>query len=361
MDEKPLMKISSARFWVESFQLSRPYTIAFRTVSTVKNVIVELTSATGMAGFGAGSPEPHVTGESFEDCIAALESFDFDSLKNHDHPFDLLQSKLLSTPAARAAIDIALHDLMAKENSTSLVQMLGQKHFRLLTSITIGIKPLQEVLDEAKEYQARGFRIIKLKLGKELELDIERTRRLKETVGDAMKIRVDLNQGYDLETFKKYLLATESCGLEFCEQPIAVNAFSKIENLEADIRAKIAADESLLTPEDAADLATRRSCGIFNIKLMKCGGVFPALKISECAENADIDLMWGCMDESRISITAALHAAFSCQNTKYLDLDGHLDLGRDIASGGFEIRDGWMTLTGKPGLGIEPDTSTGTH
>ena len=85
---------------------------------------------------------------------------------------------------------------------------------------------------------------------------------------------------------------------------------------------------------------------------MKCGGIWPALRIAAIAETAGIALMWGCMDESRISIAAALHAAFSSPATRYLDLDGSLDLARDVVSGGFTLEDGMMRTTDKPGLGV---------
>ena len=86
---------------------------------------------------------------------------------------------------------------------------------------------------------------------------------------------------------------------------------------------------------------------------MKSGGIYSAMNIAAIANQAGIDLMWGCMDESRISIAAGLHAAFACPNTKYIDLDGSLDLARDIVEGGFEIKDGVMSTLNCPGLGLE--------
>jgi L-alanine-DL-glutamate epimerase-like enolase superfamily enzyme len=96
------------------------------------------------------------------------------------------------------------------------------------------------------------------------------------------------------------------------------------------------------------------ACGIFNIKLMKCGGVRPALRIATIAEIAGIELMWGCMDESIISISAALHAALASPATRYLDLDGSLDLARDVVSGGFVLQDGFLSTSDAPGLGVKP-------
>ena len=119
------------------------------------------------------------------------------------------------------------------------------------------------------------------------------------------------------------------------------------------IRTRLAADESLHHPKDAAKLlAPQSACGIFNIKLMKCGGIFRGRQIASIAEAASIPLMWGCNNESRLSLSAALNAAFSCPNTQYLDLDGDLDLVRDPARGGYRIQNGKMILEDSPGLGI---------
>ena len=124
--------------------------------------------------------------------------------------------------------------------------------------------------------------------------------------------------------------------------------------LPPEVREVVAADESLITPADAIELIKPpKAAGIFNIKLMKCGGISQALKIADIALHEEIDLFWGCNDESIVSITAALHAAFSCSNTKYIDLDGSLDLGSDIVKGGFKLKDGYMYCTEKPGLGVE--------
>lgn len=125
--------------------------------------------------------------------------------------------------------------------------------------------------------------------------------------------------------------------------------------LPEEVRARIAADESLLSESDALRLVTPpRACGIFNIKLMKCGGVYPASRIAAIADTAGVELMWGCMDESIVSISAALHAALGSPATRYLDLDGSFDLARDVVEGGFVLKDGYLTTTSAPGLGVRP-------
>lgn len=125
-------------------------------------------------------------------------------------------------------------------------------------------------------------------------------------------------------------------------------------NLPGHIKQLVAADESLINAADAASLvAPPAACGFFNIKLMKCGGIGEALKIANIAQASNTGLMWGCNDESIISITAALHTAFSCPHTKFIDLDGSLDLAVDVVKGGFVLEDGIMSIADRPGLGLE--------
>jgi L-Ala-D/L-Glu epimerase len=350
------MKITAASTWVETFPLTRPYTIAFREVDTVDNVIVRLETATGLVGWGAGAPESHVTGETLEMCTTALENLEQFVGLDVRHVVTMLrtlQKPLLTTPAAKAALDMALYDLYAQYLQLPLVEVLGRVYDRLLTSITIGIKPLAETLAEAEEYIGRGFRILKVKLGKDLEEDIERLYRLREQVGPHIGMRVDPNQGYTLAELIQFVDRTEPLGLEFIEQPIAANLTETLRTLPANIRRTIALDEALLGPQDALRwVQPEPLASIFNIKLMKCGGLYPAQQMVTVAELAGIDLMWGCMDESIISIAAALHLALATPRTRYLDLDGSLDLARDLVTGGFILEEGYMRTSDRPGLGV---------
>lgn len=353
------MTIVSVRIRKENLDLTRPYTIAYKTVSHVENVIVELMLSNGIVGFGACNPSKAVVGVSVEESYAALTNDDFAWLIGRDirefqrlcyeacvhHPNDM---------GACAALDIALHDAFAKYLRVPLVKFLGQKIDSLPTSITIGIKGVQETLDEAKEYIERGFKILKVKIGASLTEDVERLIKLRERFGAAVGIRVDANQGYTSETLREFVKRTSSLNIELIEQPFRANAIDEMRALPTDVKAKIAADESLLGTADAIRLASLpKACGIFNIKLMKCGGITGAREIAVVAENSSIELMWGCNDESAISISAALHAAFASVATKYIDLDGSLDLARDVTRGGFELKDGVMRPLDAAGLGVE--------
>lgn len=353
------MKIKRIKVWSADLENTKPYTIAFKTTDKVLNAFVEITLDNGITGIGSGNPSEYVTGEHFDQMINVLQdnNLEFligrDILETNQLLFEILQ-KFPKNPAARAAIDIALYDALTKHLGIPLVKFLGQKIKSLPTSNTIGIKNVVDTLKEAKEYGQRGFKILKVKLGMDLEEDIERLVKLREHFGKRMTIRIDANQGYTSKQTVDFYNRTKTLDIELIEQPVPAKAIDEMKAFPDEIKVRIAADESLLSPADALKLITPpAAAGIFNIKLMKCGGVNQALKIADLAQQANVDLFWGCNDESIVSITAALHAAFACSNTKYIDLDGSLDLGRDEVSGGFILKDGIMYCSDKPGLGVE--------
>lgn len=351
------MRIDHIEWRREDMALSRPYTISFHTFTEVSNVVVEIHTDGGVVGIGAGSPAPLITGESPEDALAALDEAATDL---RGAPFDLaelttrVQQGYPGAPAARAALDMALYDAAALSADVAVVDLLGRCHAGLPTSITIGIKDtVAEVLAEADEYFERGFTALKVKLGKAVGDDIEVLGALRDHAGPDVTIRVDPNQGYSIDDLVRFFAEIESLEIEFVEQPLPDDRDDDLQVLSESDRRRVAADESLHSPADAERLAGPPVlAGVFNIKLMKCGGISPALAIADVADATGTELMWGCMDESVVSIAAALHAALGSPATRYLDLDGSLDLARDFASGGFELSDGVMRTLPKPGLGV---------
>ena len=352
------MKIRSVSSSIEHFELTRPYTIAFRTVDSVRNGIVRIETDDGSLGLGCASPERFVTGETWDACEDALDERGLRWLVGRSvHELSALCRELRerypAAPAARAGVDIALHDLWAQQLGVPLADALGRAHHALPTSITIGIKDAAATVEEANEYLQRGFRVLKVKLGNSLDDDIERLHRLRDAAGDAIAIRVDPNQGYSAGEVSRFVEETAALDIEFLEQPMKAGDIEAMRALPDEVKDRLAADETLLDASDALALVRPpRACGIFNIKLMKCGGVDAAKRIATIAETAGVELMWGCMDESVVSISAALHAAFSSPATRYLDLDGSLDLARDVADGGFILEDGVMRTRDTPGLGV---------
>jgi len=353
------LRISGITSWGEAVPLVQPYEISSMRIDTVDLFFVRLSTDEGVEGVGSASPAEDVTGESPEACRTALSPKQLSWLGERD-PRDLdelareLERSHRKTPAARAAMDMALHDLVARSEGVPLVDLLGRCHDVLPTSVTIGISSVEETLADAEGFLGRGFRCLKVKTGRACDEDVERLTMLRKTVGPQVSIRIDANQGYSIEEARRLGDLAGELDLELIEQPLPAALDSELRTLPASTRRIIAADESLHGDEGAKNLAADPpACGIFNIKLMKCGGIRPALAIAEIAESASIDLMWGCNDESVVSIAAALHAAYACPRTRYLDLDGSFDLARDPAKGGFVVEEGCLRLLDRPGLGVD--------
>lgn len=352
------MRIARASLRSVDVPLTRPYAVANHATDTACMLLLRLDVDGGMGGLGAATPEPEVNGDTRDEAVRQLHGV-IDRLRGREVAppsafADVLA--LLASPGARMALDIALHDLWGRVAGVPLVDLLGRVHTAMPTSVTIGIGDVAATLRDADEYVARGFTVLKVKIGQDLDLDVERLVRLREHVGRGVALRVDGNVGYRPPQLLALLRATQALDLEFVEQPLPRDAVAAQRVLPTALVAQLMADESLHDEADARDLlASPRPFGSFNIKLVKCGGIAPARAIAALAHDAGLGVMWGCMDESRIAIAAALHAAFSCGATRWLDLDGHLDLASDVAVGGFSLAGGVMRLLDRPGLGVSTD------
>ncbi|MCC7012909.1 MAG: dipeptide epimerase [Planctomycetes bacterium] len=338
--------------------LTRAYAIHGGSWDCVDLMLCELVADDGQRGFGQASPAEEVTGESIEACASALAPERTAWLLGREvSDFGALVGEVQARggpPAARAALDMALFDLEMKRCNVPLVEQLARSITDMATSVTIGLKGLDETLAEAQEYIGRGFRALKVKTGASVDLDLERLGKLRERYGDGIALRADANQGYDLRALKFFATRMEALDLEMLEQPTARGEEDAWRALPEHLRRRVAADESV---HDEGDLQRfvkdGAPFGIVNIKLMKCGGLRPALRMARIAERAKLEVMWGCMDESVLGIAAALHAAFASPATRYLDLDGSLDLGEDPFTGGFALDNGRMRTLALPGLGVQ--------
>ncbi len=353
------MKITAVRSYLQNLPLTKPYTIAYKVTADTEIVFLEITLENGVTGIGAANPFADVVGETPVQTLTNLQSgyletFIGKDIREFNDLIDEAAKHFLKQPGTLAAIDIALHDLFGKYLGISVLNFYGRKKEALLTSVTIGIKEWKEMLEEADGYDQLGFRILKIKTGIDVEADIERVKKLSERFKGKMKIRVDANQGYALADLKKFIAQTRSLDLELIEQPLPSGQEKMVQELPEADRQWLVADESLIDAPSAWQLSNPpQPFGVYNIKLMKAGGIKGAREIALIANNAGIDLFWGCNDESIISITAALHAAYSCSNTKYLDLDGSFDLAKDLVEGGFQIKDGYLYPNELPGLGYK--------
>jgi len=351
------MKIVRVETWRERVPLTRPYTIASGTTEDVELFFVRVVGEHEI-GLGSGAPTELLTGETSDACAAALTEDRLARFGGLDAnalgAATALATELLrATPAARAAVDMALYDLVTRALGVPLAEFLGRPRAPMPTSITVGIQSTESALAEVDEYLGRGFRSLKVKIGQSIDEDLERLRAIRERVGPAIPIRVDANEGYSLADAVRLAESLDALALELVEQPLPAAAPEDLARLPARMRRVLALDESVHDEADAfAHARVPDSCAEYVVKLMKCGGVTPAMSIARIAEAGGRGLMWGCMDESVISIAAALHAAYASPATRHLDLDGSFDLARDPAEGGFRLVDGELHLLDRPGLGV---------
>lgn len=351
------MRIEAVTARAFDVPLSRPYAIAGHAWDAAAMAFVVLRTDDGLEGHGMASPAEEVTGETRDAALRELHAAASWLVGRSPNDASLLAEleRRVRGPSARAAIDSALCDLDAKHRGLPFVDCLGRVHTAMPTSVTIGCKPVAETLDEAEEYFARGFSVLKVKVGESIELDLERLHRLRERFGDRLVLRADANQGYDERATARLCAASDSLALEMIEQPMPPGQESFLQTLPLAAQRLLCADESV-HDEHSLDALAKQGCpfGIVNVKLQKCGGPRAALRIARAAERHGLSLMWGCNDESALGIAAALHTAFASRATRFLDLDGSLDLAADPYEGGFALEHGRMSTLPRAGLGAEP-------
>lgn len=332
------MRISLARARLE---LRHTFRIARSADEFRESVIVRLEDG-GLEGFGEAAPSPRY-GQSAASAERALASLDPALLEPADRVEEAIAraSRALGGEwAALAAIDIALHDLLGKRLGTPLYA-----HFGLdpggtpATSYTIGIDEPAVVAEKIRE--AAGFPVLKIKLG------LENDREIMETVRSLTDrpVRVDANEGWTRDEALEKMRWLEGKNVEFVEQPLAAADLEGVRWLAARTSMPIVADESVRVASDVPALA-----GAFhgiNIKLMKCGGLFEALRMIRAARERGMKVMLGCMIESSIGITAAAQIS---PLADYADLDGNILLRNDPAAGVTTLN-GKLVLPEGPGLG----------
>ena len=350
------MKIKALQCYPKTMKLREPYSISYESVEKCENVFISISTADGLEGWGCAAPDMHVTGESLQDVLHCFETRIEPFLKGKDvyrygWIMESLKKQLPGHHSARAMVDMALYDLIARKARVPLFRLLGGYRASMPTSITIGIMPLGESLECARKYIGQGFRILKVKGGRDVREDIERINRIRETAGRGIRIRFDANQGYTLEDSLFFMKGTEKSSIELFEQPTHRNDTSLLKQVTRRVPVPVMADESLMSLNDVFRLSKNRCTDLINIKLMKTGGILEAMHINSVARAAGIGAMVGCMDESSLGIAAGLHFALSRPNILYADLDGHLDIMEDPFEGMLRIANGVLYPPVSPGLG----------
>lgn len=353
------MKITKIRIGEISVPLRTPFKTALRTVDSVEDIIVEIHTDTGNVGFGDAPPTGAVTGHTRGAIIGALKEHITKSIVgldigNFEEIMLRLNRCIIGNTSAKAAVDIALYDLYGQLYQAPLYQLLGGYRKEIITDITISVNSPEEMAGDSIHAVKRGFETLKIKVGKDARTDLERMKAIRNAVGYDVKLRIDANQGWKPKEAVQALLKMEDAGLdiEFVEQPVEAHDIEGMKFVTDHVSIPVLADESVFSPQDALTILQRRAADLINIKLMKTGGLYNALKICSIAETYGVECMIGCMLEAKVSVNAAVHLAAAKRIITKIDLDGPVLCREDPVEGGAAFDEYRITPGDAPGLGI---------
>ena len=348
------MKIKDIKIKRISVPLKTPFKTALRTVERVEDIIVEIYTDTGNIGFGEAPPTGVITGDTIGSIIGAIEDHIKKSIigmdiENFETVIQKLNKCIVKNTSAKAAVDIALYDLYGQLYKAPLYKLLGGFRKEITTDITISVNEPEEMVKDSMDAIKRGYKTLKIKVGKDSK------KAIRQAIGYDAQLRIDANQGWKPKEAVKVLREMEDAGLniEFVEQPVIAQDIDGLKFVTDNVSIPVLADESIFSPMDALNVLERRAADLINIKLMKTGGIYNALKICSLAEIHGIECMIGCMLEAKVSVTAAVHLACAKSIITKIDLDGPVLCSEDPINGGAVFNESKITLTDKPGLGIE--------
>jgi L-alanine-DL-glutamate epimerase-like enolase superfamily enzyme len=328
-----------------TLKLAETFTIAYASSDEEAVVGVELRHG-DVVGYGEATPFDRYD----ETPATAIDWLEQAAPLLGDDPFALaaIEDRLTALPgqqAARAAVDAALHDLVGKLCGQPTWRIFGLSRHTPETTYTVGIDTVDGTADRARRAVEAGFRRLKIKVGGADDLPrLEAVR----SVTD-LPLRVDANEGWDLESAHALLPQLRHMGVELVEQPFPaddLDSFRKLRSFAHGV--PIVIDEGCHTLRDLPEIA-RYADGV-NLKLAKSGGIREAVRMISAARSLGLLVMLGCMIESSAGIAPAAQIASLCD---FIDLDGHLLLAADPFEG-LGLEDGALVLSDRPGLGVLP-------
>jgi L-Ala-D/L-Glu epimerase len=352
-------KITGVDIYLMDLALKEPFSIAIGTITAANDILVKVETDAGIVGIGEACPALPITGETQAACVAVARDVrklvigrdptSIESILESFGPF------FHTAPSVAAAFDMALYDIVGKMAGLPVFRLLGGDKAVFETDRTVSIAAPEAMAAKAKGFAARGFRTIKVKVGQDPATDVARVEAVRDAVGPASRLRIDANQGWSVPDAVATLKRMEKYGIQFVEQPVVAWDVAGLRTVKDESPIPVMADEAVFRPEDALRLIRAEACHYMNIKLMKAGGIAASVRISHIAESANIRCMVGCMNESRVALTAAAHCVASQRNIVFADLDGNEEHTMDPVVGGFDIKDGMIVLPEKPGLGVDVD------
>jgi L-alanine-DL-glutamate epimerase-like enolase superfamily enzyme len=337
-----------------------PLSVAYGDYPEFEYLLLKLFTDTGAVGLGEAAPDPYVTGETpgiltrqLEQILPKLTGTD---PLNREKIFLLYRELLPQFPAAAAAIDTAVWDLAGKALGRPVSALLGgtvREGMELYPVVPLDTP--EQMAETAVRFSAMGVRSLKVKIGTGIPEDTRRIALIAEKTEHAVRLRVDVNQGWGTpEVAARAVDTLKDFPIDWIEQPVAAEDIPGMAAVKESSPFPIAADESCKSPGDALRIITEDAADIINIKLMKCGGLRQALGILALAESGKKKVLIGSMGESSIASSAGLQLALSRESVIGCECIGPLFLTGDPAEGfPADTARGLLLPNTKPGLGVD--------
>ncbi len=315
--------------------LSIPFRKPFRTARTVQTdaelVLVEAEGTDGTIGYGECTPKPHVTGETSGSAIHALSKIIAPALVGMDLDDRLsirarVSDLLEFNTCAKSGMEMALDDLVAKRSSIPVYALYNGSRRSLDRCSSVDLSEDDEIgerLRSAPELEKCLF--FKIKTGRDPEKDLRLVRLVRENLSDSTKLILDANQGWNCEQLLPYLPEFERQNVLALEQPVRKDDIGGMARLLKSSSLDIMADESLITRRNAMEIIRNSAASMFNLKLMKTGGVYGGIEMAGIANAHDIRCMIGSTMESSLSVSAECHLACCIPNLLCLDFNDPLE------------------------------------
>jgi muconate cycloisomerase len=346
-----------------SLPMLKPVVMAGEEVRRADNVLVRIEADNGLAGWGEAASAPIMTGDTLESLVSAVHYLE-PALRGRD-PSDIdgaltaMDGRMYGNHGAKAAIEIALHDLAGRAAGKPVHALLGgKKRSRLPLLAVVGSGDLDGDLQDAGKKKATGFTAYKIKVGIDTAAnDAARTRAICQRLGPRLLISSDANQGYSTEQAIEYVRAVKGCGLDFFEQPVEAHDLAGMAAVAA-VAPEIAigADEGLHSLADILRHHEAKAARGGSLKAIKLGGLKALVDAGRLCDRLGMSVNVSCKTgESSIACAAALHAACVIPNIAWGLTLTHLALAEDVTAQPLATARGHAESIDRPGLGIEVD------
>ena len=358
MHSEDRLAIQKIEIWPVDIPLTDPFVVATGELGAAKNLFVRVTLQNGSVGYGEIAPFPAVTAEDRASSFAMAKELAKSALGqpacHYRRCAKIFQEIAPMHPAARCGLETAVVDALCRAGELPLWGLWGGADVRARVSdITIPITNMERTLSLAEEWFVRGFRVFKMKVGKDLDHDVRRIEAIHRRCKNVAFI-VDSNQGYNREEALIFAKGVDGFGgtILLFEQPVPKNDLDGLAALRASLKIPIAADESVQTVEDVNVIIRGQIADVINIKITKSGLVEGA-DMALLARMGGLRLMIGGMVETRVAMGCSFSLVLGLGEFEVLDLDTPLLLADDPVAGGYEYVGSQLQPWGAPGLALD--------